>query len=330
MALHSKPSSDDARRDGSVRVARRALLTARTAADKPPRVVLHLPDLDALSAVALGPAKPTSHRRLDQRHALPTAPTSSARQSDDDQAPRSSQVAPILTTLLREPLKKFVPQLASGGVNVAQWIAIIQQPKMILAAVVAVGLQLAAVLAMLSGNKDAGPTPSGSRETDMAGAPAQTAPYSRGPLEFGRPIQTPLTTAPESLSWENAARTPPPPWPQTYPAPQPLPGPVVVAQPTAPSVAAGGAEFHQLPQFPTGGAPTMAPPVSLPALAGPPTSSVPSATQPAVGSGPEMFPSATQSNDDRRSTPAVTVGSGSARARLRGTIKKPSDAGQQP
>lgn len=155
MAQNASPFTNDPGRVDSVRVARRQLLTARATSEQPPpRVVLHLPDLNALDGVVLGPPKPITHRRFDGAHtADDTYPSSSRTPREDSRAEAPARTAPTLANVLRVPLGKLVPQLAQGTTleKIGKLIILAQQPKMLFAAIVAAALQLAAVLTMFTG-----------------------------------------------------------------------------------------------------------------------------------------------------------------------------------
>lgn len=306
MALYSNPSPEDARRGPPVRSVRRTLPTARRAGEPaPPRVVLHLPDLEALSAVALGPPKPGPHRRIDAAHATPAGPTRPRPAAvDDGDASTASDVGPTLTTLLKEPLRKLVPQLAANPQSLGQWIVLLQQPKVLLAAVVAVGLQLAAVLAMITGQKETSPAahPPGAHEV-AEGRPAHVS-GGRQPLDFGRPIQTPISAVPGALPTDGGAGGPAISW--SMPAGSAASGPIVVAHPAAPQSVQPNIEMREVPAWPGAAGPTLAAPSAAPKT----QADAPSSTGAA--------------------TPALTVGATSSRAKLRGTIKKSTAAEKTP
>jgi hypothetical protein len=145
-------------------------------------VVLHLPDLEALSAVALGPPKPTTRRRVDSAHTVEALDDESPKATPDS-AGTIRQVA----QLFRGPLTKLVPQVLTGGSVLEKTIVLLQHPKLLIAALVAVGLQLAAVLSLLSGigKNDVSTTP-GSSSNVVTSIPLPKA----GPDD---PIQTPLS-----------------------------------------------------------------------------------------------------------------------------------------
>lgn len=196
MASLLPTSGSRTERRSATAPTRRHLLTSHGSPAAPPRVVLHLPDLEALSAVALGPPKPT-RRRIDSAHTveavadeLPSTATTT------DGAGTVRQVA----QLLRGPLTKLVPQVLTGGGSVLEkTLVLLQHPKLLIAALVAVGLQLAAVLSLLSGiGKHAAPTTTpGSSSSVVTTMPLPKA----GPDD---PIQTPLSvfggpTPPQTL-----------------------------------------------------------------------------------------------------------------------------------
>lgn len=155
MAQNASPFTNDPGRVDSVRVARRQLLTARATSEQPPpRVVLHLPDLNALDGVVLGPPKPITHRRFDGAHTADDAyPSSSRGPRDDSRTDAPSRTEPTLANVFKVPLGKLVPQLAKGTTleKIGKLIILAQQPKMLFAAIVAAALQLAAVLTMFTG-----------------------------------------------------------------------------------------------------------------------------------------------------------------------------------
>lgn len=164
---------------------RRHLLTSPGSPAAPPRVVLHLPDLEALSAVALGPPKPT-RRRIDRAHTVEAmADDAETNAATKEHAGPFRQIA----QLLRGPLTKAVPEvLSGGGALLGKTLIVLQHPKLLIAALVAVGLQLAAVLSLLSGVGQDGTT---SPSTDGATNIVTSIPLPKaGPDD---PIQTPLS-----------------------------------------------------------------------------------------------------------------------------------------
>ncbi|MBA4015957.1 MAG: hypothetical protein C0483_02085 [Pirellula sp.] len=155
MAQNAPSFTNDPGRVDSVRIARRQLLTARATSEQPPpRVVLHLPDLNALDGVVLGPPKPITHRRFDAAHTADDAYPPPSRETQADARQKAPvRTEPTLANVFRVPLGKLMPQLASGTTleKIGKLIILVQQPKMLLAAIVAAALQLAAVLAMFVG-----------------------------------------------------------------------------------------------------------------------------------------------------------------------------------
>lgn len=202
---------------------RRHLLTARGSLDVTPRVVLRLPDLDALSAVAIGPPHSAKRRRLDSAHVVERA--DSANDSADSNSAKG-EITQQWVRLLRAPvLKGAPPWLVGGATFLGKALITLQQPKMALAAIVAIALQLAAVLAMLVGN---GKTDVESNAgLNHAGTPVAV---QAGPND---PIQTPHTVfgggpsqPPQTLPGLDAENLPP--WPTDANAPTlagPLPAP---------------------------------------------------------------------------------------------------------
>ncbi|MCE9606131.1 MAG: hypothetical protein K8U03_14640 [Planctomycetia bacterium] len=231
--------SNDVGREPPVRVVRRQLITSRGSQEMPtPRVVLHLPDLDALQTVALGPARPTSRRRIDAAHGVEPTSGRSGR-SRDAKKSHDSEEAPAaspLLNLLRVPLNKWLPPLAAGKLNagsVGQLVVLLQQPKVLLGAVVAVAMQLAAVLAMLGGGATTtdkstpAPTPAPTGNMNIAQSQSvvpTTTPHEQHADHRHGPIRTPLNAqhsngqpfigpsllpAPQSLAGADAKDVPP-------------------------------------------------------------------------------------------------------------------------
>ncbi len=333
MAPYSNPLPEDAGRKESVRSVRRTLPTARRAGEPvPPRVVLHLPDLDALSAVALGPPKPASYRRLDAAHPT-TSQRHAPRKTRDEPEPSAAaaDVGPTLTSLLKEPLRKFVPSLTADPESIGRWILLLQQPKVLLAAVLAVGLQLAAVLAMITGQKEPAPatSPAAHEVAERGGLPS----LGGRQVDLGRTIQTPVSAVPGTLP-ADAPLTLNTPWSQS--AGSRSTGPIVVAQPAPPAPLLPNLDMREVPSFPVAGVPVETPsadaatatqstPPNLPNLAGPVS---PANVAPP---GSPQFPALVDSpGDARRSTPALPVGVTTQRAKLRGTIKKSTAAENTP
>jgi hypothetical protein len=86
------------------------------------------------------------------------------------------------------PLDKLTPEnIVQGGKKLGQLALLIQQPKMLLAAVAAVALQLAAVLAMLTGTGDTSSNNSGD-----GGRHRDAAPRGVPIVDHRHPIQTPI------------------------------------------------------------------------------------------------------------------------------------------
>jgi hypothetical protein len=277
-----------------------------------------LPDLDALSAVALGPPQTSARRRVDPPH------VATAARSDEHfaEAPARSAVSVADgAQVVRVPKAQLLAQwFADGGATLGKTLTMLQQPKMALAAVVAIGLQLAAVLAMLTGTSknDGGP------DAGQTAPPVVEMPFAAhaGPND---PIQTPLTVfggakpsvPPQTLPGLDPAELPA--WPGDGAAPQ-LVGPT-----TAPTAQANtGAKLAAPPAVQV---PTLAPPtMNLPGMNSPAITS-PAITPPVIGtptlpqlSGPKVAP-AVRTDD----TAAVRP-----KARLQGTIKKISTTGTTP
>lgn len=263
MAQNTSPYSNDPGRVDSVRVARRQLLTARATAEQPPpRVVLHLPDLNALDGVVLGPPKPITHRRFDSAHtADDTYPSPSRPPRDDARADAPSRTEPTLANVLRVPLDKIVPQLTKGTTleKIGKLIILAQQPKMLFAAIVAAALQLAAVLTMFTGggtSNDQTQSPAddhhdhGHAVVHSGTHPGGFAPTSgtsgqiRTPASIG--FATPSTPA---TSGNVAGPTLAPTLAPSLPPPQGLPG-----------AAPGDLPWQAPGEMATSGSPTLAPP----------------------------------------------------------------------
>src|SRR5688572_7433148 len=259
-SLQSGPSRDTAR---ATAVTRRHLLTSHGSQHAPPSVVLHLPDLDALSAVALGPPQRSARRRVDAPHYV-----TANRPDENNAAAPTAEGDPTrqLLKILRVPLLRSAPQwLAGGGAALGRSLVLLQQPKMALAAVVAIGLQLAAVLAMFSGT---GKHDATDGAAGGAGSPGVSAPIAvhGGPND---PIQTPATVfggspalPPQTLPGLDAEDLPA--WPGAGSAPK-LVGPSALpaAQANQPAKLAPPAQ-----QSPTLAPPTLSAP-TLPQLTGP-------------------------------------------------------------
>jgi hypothetical protein len=250
-----------------------------------------------LTSVALGPPQPTARRRIDPAHVVQAT-------AEAEPAPRSTQPAsngPSLVNLLKVPLEKFTPEnIVQGSKKIGQIALWLQQPKMMLAAVAAVALQLAAVLAMLtgSGDKPADESSGGARQHDHA----QHGPHGlpgTGIVDHRRPIQTPIN-APSQYS----------PMPSEF-GPRstgPQRGPASVAQPSPPQPLPG-VQPDELPAWPGAEGPSLvgtgATPLGTGAHSG----------TPAASSGmPTMAPG----SGSTRVTPVGTSG----KPKLRGTILK--------
>ena len=267
MAQNASPFTNDPGRVDSVRVARRQLLTARATSDQPPpRVVLHLPDLNALDGVVLGPPKPITHRRFDGAHtAEDNYPPSSRSPRDESRADAPSRTEPTLANVLRVPLGKLMPQLAKGTTleKIGKLIILAQQPKMLFAAIVAAALQLAAVLAMFTGEGTTGEQTKSPTENHhdhdhdhghvVAHSDEHFPGFAPSTGSSGR-IRTPASVgfaAPSTpaTSGNVAGPTLAPPLAPSLPPPQGLPG-------TAP----GDLPWQAPADMATSGSPTLAPP----------------------------------------------------------------------
>lgn len=343
-------SSHDAGREPSVRVVRRQLITAHGAKEMPtPRVVLHLPDLDALQTVALGPVRPSgARRRIDAAHDIePTSKRSSKKQdakkaSEDNSEDASSS----LLNLLRVPIKKWLSTEGAGKFTAGSLVVLMQQPKVMLGAIVALGMQLAAILAMLGGgssaDKSAGPTAPDDghvahnqanfqQGTNSRNSPNPT-PNRGGAAHDHRPIQTPMNAvtadgkpfmglsllpAPQSLAGVDPKDVPPWQAPVTN-----LPTPTATAARSEAVVAAPSSA-----QVPTA---TAAPVFSGPTFAG----SAPIGAPASLGTGnvalsppQEANPTVTNTSTPATNGPTNVVQANGGRAKLKGTIqRKPSGA----
>jgi hypothetical protein len=294
MSPTPRSYSDDAARGETVRPARRPL-TVRGVQDLPaPRVVLHLPDLEALTSVALGPPQPAARRRVDPPHVVQSAaePETSAQTVP---AAGAASAGPSLVNLFKVPLDKLTAQnLVQGSKKLGQIALWLQQPKMMLAAVAAVALQLAAVLAMLTGTgeKPAAPTGDGPRRNEH-GQPGG------GIVDHRRPIQTPMNAPSQYSPIQNFG--------PGYGGPQR--GPVSVAQPSPPQPLPG-VQTDELPAWPGAEGPSL----------------VGSSANTAAGGGSAATTIAPGGN----STPATAVGESARtagpRPKLRGTILKVNEA----
>jgi len=311
MSPNIPSSSNEPGPVGSVRVARRQLLTARSGHDlPPPRVVLHLPDLNALDGVVLGPPKPAARRRIDGAHVEPHQPRLATR--EEGQANHSSSGAgPTLATLLRGPLDKLAPQLGGATTieKIGKLIVLVQQPKMLLAALVAVGLQLAAAWAMLTGGTTTTEsTPKDAVPLAQDAAPQTSPSPAPGMLpDFGRTVvrDAPVRT-PASVLGPGGGPTLAP----SLPPPQNL----------------SGSSNEDLPNW---ASPTATPPVAIqqaPGIAAelPPLPALP--TAPAAAPSPIESPTAAMT-----AAPAEKPVTKPAKVRLVGTIlKKSSSNGETP
>ncbi|MBL9092261.1 MAG: hypothetical protein JNL96_13630 [Planctomycetaceae bacterium] len=268
MSPNIPSSSNEPGPVGSVRVARRQLLTARSGHDlPPPRVVLHLPDLNALDGVVLGPPKPAARRRIDSAHVEPQNQRSQPREEGPTNH-SSSGAAPTLATLLRGPLDKLAPQLGGATTieKIGKLIVLVQQPKMLLAALVAVGLQLAAAWAMLTGGTTTTEsTPKDAVPLAQDAAPQTSPSPAPGMLpDFGRTVvrDAPVRT-PASVLGPGPTLAPslPPPQNLTGPSNEDLPNwasPTASAPVATQSVPGVAAELPPLPALPA--APAAGPP----------------------------------------------------------------------
>lgn len=285
-------------------VTRRQLLTTRGSQETPPpRVVLHLPDLEALSAVPLGPPRPAERRRIDAAHAV--VAERHDEKSESKTNPLSAAVKKQLFDLAKAPVGQLYEQVAPNGkLSIPRLVLLLQSPKLLLAGVAAIGLQFAAILAMITGGGTPDPN---SASTDGAqqvvGAPGVSLPATSPMAGSPGPIQTPLSA------------------PNLF-APS-LPGsgsPTVVAQPTLPPPQSlPGLKQGDLPPW---GGDKIAPLVgtgdlnsaNAPATLAAPSSPTPTLSLPSIG--PTV-----------RTTPAVQTSDAGIRkptVRLQGTIKRAS------
>jgi len=337
-------SSNDAGRESPVRVVRRQLITARGSQEMPtPRVVLHMPDLDALQTVALGPVRPTSRRRIDAAHKV--EPTSSRtagnrdaeRAADSDANETNEAAAHPLLNLIRVPLGKWLAPVGGGKFSVgsmSKWVVMMQQPKMLLGAIVAVAMQLAAVLAMIGGgnssnDKHAGSDHAAHSHGDSAnhGLPQRLA-EQHADHRHG-PIRTPLSM-PSSGGQPFAG-------PALMPAPQPLAGvdakdvppwqaPVSTLPPPAANRAPARSETVAAPPAAPISAPNETPVLSGPTNA---ATSLGGASGPSIGTGNVMIGRPDVSNASA-SGPTNVVQASTAKAKLRGTIQRKPTTGANP
>lgn len=329
-------SSQDAGREPSVRVVRRQLITAHGTKEMPtPRVVLHLPDLDALQTVALGPVRPSgSRRRIDTAHDVePTAKRTTRKQElkkvDDDKA--ESPASPLLN-LLRVPLKKWLSSEGAGKITAGSLVVLMQQPKVMLGAIVALGMQLAAILAMLGGggsSADKSSHPSGdvahshtheshrqeSRPVPAPNSGDQQVAHDRRPIQTplnavtsdGKPFAGPsLLPSPQSLSGIDPKDVPPWQAPVTN-LPTPKPAPTrseAVAVPTGAPIFSG----PNLAGSSDGGTTSLG------------TGNV------AIGRPEALSPPVSNASNPATGGPTNVVQASGARVKLKGTIRKSSGA----
>lgn len=301
MASTSPPAGSREVRNRETAAARRHLLTTRRSADVVPRVVLHLPDLDALSAVAVGPPHSATRRRIDAAHIVEEVVSSTkgpfgggATSAGGSQGETAHQ----LIRLLKAPLGKFVPPwLAGGAALFGKVVVLMQQPKMALAGVLAIALQLIAILVMFVANgKNEAPT--AGPNTPNNGAPVVV---SAGPND---PIQTPFTV------FGSAPPTPP----NTLPGLDPNELPTWPSDPrnstlAGPLPAPTGNNANLPAKLGDAAVPTPAPPRSL---LPPPVSTGTTPAAPPTLAGPKPGPS----------LETTDAAAGKPKARLQGTIKK--------
>ena len=313
-----------------------------------PRVVLHLPDLDALQTVALGPVRPSTRRRIDAAHGVEPTSLRTGRSKEARYLAEEGEETPAspLLNLLRVPVGKWLAPLASGKLTAGSLVALLQQPKVLLGAIVAVAMQLAAVLAMLGGGSSDkhAPTVASSGSTTPAGAHTDRS-GDRGGHEHALDqhadhrhglIRTPLNTltsdgkpfigpsllpAPQSLSGVDARDVPP--WQ----------APVATLPPPA-------ANNPATLRSETVAAPTAAPlpsTLTAPVLSGPTNATTAASALPGGGGG--SAPSVGTGNvvigrpdiSGASSTgPANIVQASSARAKLKGTIQRIPSGGANP
>jgi hypothetical protein len=366
MATVPNSSASEGARDRAAPPLRRKLLVQRGGHDAAPRVVLHLPDLEALAAVAIGPPTPAgSRRRVDAAHAAVPA-------AHHDEAPTGpsvvGQAAQALSRFLKEPYEAGGPRSAGTGATLVHLAAILQRPKVMAAGVTALGLQLAAVLALFLGETKQPET--NTTAADDTAPPAVSWPISTpgreiggreiGGREIAGPIQTPLSSPPGLL---NSPGIMPTPFGDTHRGPLPgtAAGPTLVVQPNMPAPQSlptldprdlppwggnsltpslgpqlAGPDAAAPSQLKANGAPTPAPPrgTTLETLP------LPSLTAPALGNANVAAPSASESVlplptlpslGSSKPTSALPVsnggGAGRPKARLQGTIQKVSPAG---
>jgi len=266
--------------------------------------VLHLPDLEALTGVALGPPQPAARRRVDPPHVV--EPAGDAETSARPSASRSITAGPAavatnaagrpsLVNLLKVPLDKLTAEnIVQGSKKLGQIALWLQQPKMMLAAVAAVALQLAAVLAMLTGTGDKPVDDSGAR-------PHLHGPHGAPIVDHRRPIQTPLN-APSQFS-------------PMLPGFGPQRGPVSVAQPSPPQPLPG-VRNEELPAWPGAEGPSLVTsPDGLPL------------SPPSGVAEPTLAPATSVRGGSTRATPVgATGGTVGVKPKLKGTILKVNEA----
>lgn len=358
MAMVPNSSTSSSREAGTGSV-RRKLLTTRASTSGPPRVVLHLPDLDALATVSVGQPKRGDRRRVDTAHAASVAAPHRERNAEaDDDTGREAQ---HLVRNILGHVEKLSGRAVTGGSTLVQIAALLQKPKVMAAGVAALGLQLAALLAMFLGDgKPADGTSANQAKTGNGGpAVVENRPSYPGTEAIGG-IQTPLSAPPELLHSQGGpslligpgtnAGSPRLSSPQS-------PSPTIVAQPNLPPLPRlNGSELppwdaHENfvvppgPQFAAPALPPYAPAATgtlpvIPARPGPAESATLNAPSiatensrgpsPAVGSQSILSLPSMPSSDGARSTPALPVsqpGNGRPKARLNGTIQKVSSGG---
>ncbi|MBN8627954.1 MAG: hypothetical protein J0M17_20950, partial [Planctomycetes bacterium] len=304
----------------SVRVARRQLLTRTTAELPPPRVVLHLPDLNALDGVVLGPPKPAAQRRFDAAHTAEESRTRGSRSERDSYKSRAiddaddgalpQPVEPTLANVLRVPLRQLAPKLLDTNniQRIGKLLVLLQQPKMLLAAIIAAGLQLAAVLAMFTGQAptDQSKSPNSGGDNSPVAVSGPNAGPSGGPIAGHR--------HPDPINGGGAIRTPASMGfglPQ-LPAGGSSPPENIAVGPTAPSLPP--------PQSLPGANPTELPSWGGPSIAGAPTSAPPNPAEALPGSSAVTVGTA----------PTSTSAGKPTRAKLIGTIKTLSNDSPAP
>ena len=194
------------------------------------------------------------------------------------------------------PLEKLTSEnFVQGSKKLGQIALWIQQPKMMLAAVAAVALQLAAVLAMLTGSGDT--VPDGADSHNHA-----RSPHGAPIVDHRRPIQTPLNAPAGQYS-------------PMLPNFGPGRGPVSVVQPTPPQPLPG-VNTDELPAWPGADGPSL--------VGSPPGTPVNST------SAPTPAPHNGLQGGSTRATPVGhsggAGGNGGAKPKLRGTILKVNEA----